>query len=153
MGKVVERVKQLVEPIVEEHGLELYDLEFVKEANNWFLRIFIDSTENEVGLDQCTAISRILSDLLDQEDPIKQGYLLEVSTPGIERVLKKLADFDRFTGSPVYIKTYQPINHEKEFTGILRPREGEEIKLDKKGEVVVIPFSSIAKAHLAGQFG
>lgn len=153
MGKVIDIVNQLVEPFVKTQGLELVDVEYVKEGENWILRVFIERPEGEVDLGDCEKVSKFLSERLDTDDPIKESYILEVSSPGLERPLKKLSDYDRFINEMVTIKTYGPINGEKEFTGILTSRQGEEIKIKKKeGEELIVPFKKIASAHLTVDF-
>ncbi|MFW5972012.1 MAG: ribosome maturation factor RimP [Bacillota bacterium] len=153
MGKITEEVSKIAEPIVENEGLELVDLEYVKEGGNYYLRLFIDD-ENGIGLDECEKISRHMSEELDRLDPIKENYILEVSSPGIERPLKTLKDFDRFEGSFVTIKTYAPIDGEKEFIGDLMIRNDSNIriKIRKDDQVVEIPYSSIAAARLTMDF-
>jgi len=154
MGKTTDRIKKLASPVADSFGLELVDVEFVKEGNNWTLRVFIEDPEGETDLEDCEAVSRKLSDLLDEKDPIEQSYILEVSSPGLERPLKKKADFDRFRDRLVAIKTYAPIKGEKEFKGILLKREGEDIFIKNDQEdVIKIPFDKIASAHLVIDFG
>lgn len=153
MGKTTVKVTDIAQPIVENEGLELVDIEYVKEGDNYFLRVFIDTDEG-VGLEECETVSSLLSEKLDELDPIDDSYILEVSSPGIERPLKKLEDFDRFEGNLARLKTYAPIQGSKEFTGHILKRDDELIKLRLKNndEIIEIPFSSIAAAHLAVDF-
>lgn len=152
MGRVSDRVQQIVRPVLNNQGLELVDVEYVKEGGDWFLRIFIDNENSDVNIGDCENISRIVSDLLDTEDPIAQAYNLEVSTPGIERPLKKLADFKKIQGKLAYIKTYAPINGQKEFAGKITKTEDNNIfiKTDKE-EIIKISYNSIAKANLTNK--
>ncbi|MCK8826269.1 ribosome maturation factor RimP [Natroniella acetigena] len=152
MGKSVERiVMELAEPIVANQGLELVDVEYNKEGPNWILRVFVDNIDG-VSLDDCQQVSQNLSEQLDLEDPIEQSYLLEVSSPGIDRPLKKKQDFERFSGELVEISTYAPINGEKELMGKLLGLEDENVKISLNGKEVSIPFAKIAKTKLAVEF-
>ena len=150
-SKVVNVVEKLIRGPVEEMGLELVDVEFVKEGGHWYLRIFIDK-DGGVGLDDCQAVSDVVNPLLDEKDPIAQSYLLEVSSPGIERPLKKLRDFEQFLGHNINATTFSPINGSKKFTGRLLRASAQEIVLDSKGLEVAIPMSQLASASLAVQF-
>jgi ribosome maturation factor RimP len=115
---IVEVVTDIAQPVVDEAGFELVDVEFVKEGSNWFLRIFIDKPGG-ITIDDCQIVSERLSDKLDKADPIKQSYFLEVSSPGLDRPLKNDRDFERYKGELVELKVYRPINGNKEFEGIL----------------------------------
>lgn len=117
-NKVIDTVSEMVQPILDNLQLELVDIEFVKEGQSWFLRVFIDSDDG-VDIEECAKVSEALSEKLDEADPIKQNYFLEVSSPGAERPLKKEADFMKALGKNVYIKTYEPIEGNKEFEGEL----------------------------------
>lgn len=119
MAKVTDLAAKLALPVVEEAGCELWDVEYVREAGTWFLRIYIDK-EGGVDILDCEAVSRKLSDLLDEADPIEGSYTLEVGSAGAERALKRPADFARFLGSPVLVKLYRAAEGRKEFPGVLR---------------------------------
>ena len=114
-----QKTEQLLTPIVEEYGFELVDVESVKEGSTWYLRSYID-TPGGISIDDCEKVSRRLSDLLDQEDFIEDAYIMEVSSPGLGRPLKKEKDFRRSLGEEVEIRTYRMIDKQKEFTGILK---------------------------------
>ena len=118
MAKVTEIVEQLAKGAVEAAGCELWDVEYVREAGEWYLRLYIDKTGGVDILD-CEAISRVVSDLLDEADPIEGSYTFEVSSAGAERVLKRPGDFERFMGSPVFVKLYKAKEGRKEFSGHL----------------------------------
>ncbi len=152
MSKVKETVEKLALPIVEELGLEIVDIEYVKEGKNWFLRVFIDK-ETGVDIEECGLVSERLSEKLDEVDPIPHNYYLEVSSPGAERPLKKPADFERSIGKNVYIKTYEPINGEKIFEGVLKAFDGVNVTLDvrvkNRTKTVDIPYDKVAQARLA----
>lgn len=118
MKKVTEIVAELARPVVEEHGCTLWDVEYVREAGQWYLRLLIDK-QGGVDILDCEAISRRVSDLLDEADPIEGSYTLEVGSAGAERVLKRPADFQRYLNSSVLVKLYKPVDGRKEFPGTL----------------------------------
>lgn len=118
MAKITETVAELAAPAVERAGCELWDVEYVREAGTWFLRLYIDKPGGVDILD-CETISREVSDLLDQADPIEGSYTFEVSSAGAERALKRPGDFQRFMGSPVTVKLYKARDGRKEFAGTL----------------------------------
>ncbi|RYD06553.1 hypothetical protein N752_02485 [Desulforamulus aquiferis] len=112
----VETIKAAIEPVINELNLELVDVDYVKEGGNWYLRVFIDKLGG-VDLDDCQTASEKVDVVLDELDPISQAYFLEVSSPGIERPLKKPADFERFKGHLINVTTYAPIDGNKSFKG------------------------------------
>lgn len=112
------RIEELIQPTVTEMGYELVDVEFVKEGPNWYLRIFIDK-EGGVTIDDCEAVSKTLEKIFDEKDPIEQAYFLEISSPGIDRPLKKKEDFIKYNGEMVDVKLYKPYECSKEYTGKL----------------------------------
>ncbi|UOE92804.1 ribosome maturation factor RimP [Alkalihalobacillus sp. LMS39] len=155
MSKVTEITKELVIPIVEELQLELVDIEYKKEGKNWFLRVYIDSDDG-VDIEECGKVSERLSEKLDENDPIKDPYFLEVSSPGAERPLKREEDLRKAVGKNVYITTYEQINGEKAFEGTLTSFDGEELQVEVKvktrKKVVTIPYDKMASARLAVVF-
>ncbi len=155
MSKVAETVSQLVTPILTDMGLELVDIEYVKEGKDWFLRVFIDK-ETGIDIEECGLVSERLSEKLDEVDPIVHNYFLEVSSPGAERPLKKDKDFEKAIGKNVFIKTYEPIEGEKQFEGILTHFDGItvtlEIKIKTRKKSVNIPYEKVAQARLAVSF-
>ncbi|KAA9025841.1 ribosome maturation factor RimP [Niallia endozanthoxylica] len=155
MSKVAETVSQLVTPILDDMGLELVDIEYVKEGKDWFLRVFIDK-ETGIDIEECGLVSERLSEKLDEVDPIVHNYFLEVSSPGAERPLKKDKDFEKAIGKNVFIKTYEPIEGEKQFEGILTHFDGItvtlEIKIKTRKKSVNIPYEKVAQARLAVSF-
>ncbi|RST75515.1 ribosome maturation factor RimP [Siminovitchia acidinfaciens] len=155
MSKVTDKVEELAAPILEEMQLELVDIEYVKEGKNWFLRLFIDK-ENGVDIEECGIVSEQLGEKLDELDPIPHNYFLEVSSPGAERPLKKADDIRKAIGKQVNVKTYEPIDGEKEFEGKLTEFNGETLKIDVKiktrTKTFEIPFEKVAKARLAVVF-
>ncbi|MBO5556453.1 MAG: ribosome maturation factor RimP [Oscillospiraceae bacterium] len=118
MSKVTERVFALAKPVVEDEGCSLWDVEYIREAGTWYLRVYIDK-EGGVSIDDCERISRRLDPLLDEEDPIPESYVFEVGSAGAERQLKRPADFEQFMGSEVEVKLYQPVDGRKAFVGTL----------------------------------
>ena len=113
------RTEELLLPIIEEFQFELVDVEYVKEGGNWYLRAYIDK-EGGVTVDDCEVVSRRMSDLLDEQDFIEESYIFEVSSPGLGRPLKNEKDYARSVGKELEIRTYRPINKEKEFYGVLK---------------------------------
>ncbi|AAU23419.1 ribosome maturation factor RimP [Bacillus licheniformis] len=154
-NKVIDTVSEMVQPILDNLQLELVDIEFVKEGQSWFLRVFIDSDDG-VDIEECAKVSEALSEKLDEADPIKQNYFLEVSSPGAERPLKKEADFMKALGKNVYIKTYEPIEGNKEFEGELSAFDGENVEvtvmIKTRRKTINIPYDKVAKARLAVSF-
>jgi len=149
--RVAEIVKNLALPPAEGLGFELVDVEYIKEAGRYYLRIYIDKPGG-ITLDDCQALSEKLEPILDNADPVSGPYILEVSSPGIERPLKKMSDFQRFTGSLVKIKTFSPIDGKKQFTGRLLSTTDEEVSLDLDGQVIAIAIDKISRARLVAQF-
>lgn len=153
MGKIEDKIWQMAEPLVVEHGMELIDVEYVKEGAEWYLRLFLDKdSETGIDLDDCELISRAFSDMLEVEDPITQAYRLEVSSPGIERPLKRTKDFQRFQGEKVQVKTFSEVEGKKQFIGILQETTEETVTLDVDGASIVIPRKQIGKANLVWEF-
>lgn len=149
--KVTEIVEELALPIVEAEGLELVDVEYKKEGSNWFLRVFIDKPEG-VDIDDCGRVSEQLSDKLDEVDPIVDAYFLEVSSPGAERPLKKPTDFERAISKHVYITTYEPIEGQKIFEGVLTAYDGTTLTVQEAKSAKTLPLESVASARLAVVF-
>ena len=118
MSKITDKVTALAKPVVEDEGCTLWDVEYVREAGSWYLRVFIDK-EGGVSIDDCERISRRLDPILDEEDPIPDSYVFEVGSAGAERELKRPSDFEQFMGSSVEVKLYQPVNGSKAFVGTL----------------------------------
>jgi ribosome maturation factor RimP len=154
-SQVIKTTEDLVLPILAEKKLELVDIEYVKEGRNWFLRVFIDK-EGGIDITECGEVSEILSEKLDEVDPIKEPYFLEVSSPGVERPLKTAEDFSKNINQNVFVKLYEPIDGQKEFQGILKDFSNDiasiEYKVKTRVKQVEIPFDKIAKARLAVVF-
>lgn len=149
--KTVEIIEELIAPTVLESGMELVDVEFVKEGGSWYLRIFIDKPGG-IGIEDCGYISHKIDSLLDEKDPIPQSYVLEVSSPGIERPLKKLTDFSRFAGSMAVVTTFAPFDGKKNITGRIAAVRDDNIIIDSEGKELAIPFRQVASARLKAEF-
>lgn len=155
--KIADIVSQILEPYFEEKGYELFNVEFLKEGRDWFLRVYIEKTEGgqyvSVSTDDCETVSRFLSAKLDELDPIEQNYYLEVSSPGMDRPLLTEKDFVRFCGEIVDISLYKGIDGKKAFTGELVGREEAHIIIrDEKGNELKIPEEQVSKTRLAVVF-
>ena len=138
------KVEALVLPIVEANNFELVDVEYVKEAGTWYLRIYIDK-EGGIFINDCELVSRALSEIMDQDDPIEDAYILEVSSPGLGRPIKKDKDFQRNLGDEVEVRTYKAINKQKEFVGLLEAWDKESVTLQmENGELFTLARADIA---------
>lgn len=150
-----ERTEKLLLPVAQKNGVEIYDVEYVKEGADWYLRCFIDK-EGGVSIDHCETVSRELSDLLDAEDFIEDAYILEVSSPGLGRQLKKDKHLEKSLLQEVDVKTYKPIDGCRDFTGILKAFDKDTITLvmsdDKEIEDKVFNRKEIATIKLALDF-
>ena len=147
-----QRTEELIMPIIEQNQFELVDVEYVKEGGTWYLRAYIDKPGG-ITVDDCEVVSRALSDLLDKHDFIEDAYVLEVSSPGLGRPLKKEKDFARSIGEEVDVRTFRAISHQKEFTGILRDYDKEKIVLEMEDqELLEIVRADIALIRLSFDF-
>ena len=146
------RTEELLKPIVESAGVEIYDVEYVKEGSDFYLRCYIDR-DGGVNIQDCETVSRALSDQLDAEDYIEDAYILEVSSPGLGRPLKKEKDYIRSMGKEVEIRTYRAINREKEFYGILSAYDENTVTIKTEdGTEMTFEKSDIALIRLAFDF-
>ena len=159
-AEIIALTKKLLDGFLAENGLELYDIEYVKEGHDWFLRIYIDKvqvdgmdeSERYVGIDDCELVSRFLSEKLDEEDPIEQNYYLEVSSPGLERELKKEEHYRRFTGETVAVSLYTAYEGRKKYEGTLLGLADGVLLLETPEKKVEIPFDRVAKTKLVFVF-
>ncbi|MBS3810247.1 MAG: ribosome maturation factor RimP [Halanaerobiales bacterium] len=155
MSKMINQLKKIIKPIVKLNDLDLVDIEYIKEGQNWILRIFVENEQSELTIDQLSNLSRLISQKLDEVDPIEKKYFLEVSSPGLERPLKKIKDYERFSGESIKISTYRKINGTKVFIGKLVGIDKNQVvtinlkDTDKKME---IDYSDIARANLYEEF-
>lgn len=144
--KIFKKLLDIGNQVADSKGFELVDMEFVKESGNWYLRYYIDKTGG-VTLDDCQLVSMELSKMLDEMDPIPYSYFLEVSSPGVERPLKKDKDFIKYIGSMVEIKTFEKIDGKKNFTGILKNYSNDAVTIED-GKTYSIPKDKILAAKL-----
>ena len=147
-----QKTEEILLPIVEEYGFELVDVEYVKEGSNWYLRAYIDKPGG-IGVNDCEAVSRRLSDILDEKDYIEDSYILEVSSPGLGRPLKKEKDFARSLGEEVEVRTYRAIDRQKEFIGILKDYDKDTVTIEYEDvETMTFDKADIALIRLAFDF-
>ncbi len=147
-----QQTEELILPIVERQGFELVDVEYVKEGGNWYLRAYIDKPGG-ITVDDCELVSRAFSDILDEKDYIEDTYIFEVSSPGLGRPLKKEKDFKRSIGEEVEIRTYRPIERQKEFIGILIEYDKDTVTIEYEDETTqVFNRNDIALIRLALHF-
>ena len=146
-----QKTEALVMPIIEANNFELVDVEYVKEAGNWYLRVYVDK-EGGIAVDDCEVVSRALSDKLDVDDFIEDSYILEVSSPGRGRPLKKEKDFIRSIGKEVDIHLYKSIEKQKEFTGVLKSYSKDDIVLQIEDTDVTFDRTNVALIRLSFDF-
>lgn len=151
MKKITELTAELAAPAIAEQGCTLWDVEYVKEAGTWYLRILLDK-EGGVDILDCEEISRKVSDLLDEADPIEGSYTFEVSSAGADRVLRKPEHFARFQGQEVEVKLYRPRDGRKDFVGALRSWQDGDVTLDVGGEPAIFEKKEIALVRLYPRF-
>ena len=146
------KTETLITPILERMNFELVDVEYVKEGGTFYLRAYIDK-EGGITVNDCEAVAREMNEILDAEDCIADSYVFEVSSPGLGRPLKKDKDFERSIGEEVDIKTFRPINHQKDFTGILKAYDKEKIVIEVENEETMeFSRADIALVRLAFDF-
>ena len=147
-----QKTEEILLPIVEKNGFELVDVEYVKEGGSWYLRAYIDKPGG-INVDDCETVSRELSDILDEKDFIDEAYILEVSSPGLGRPLKKEKDFKRSLGEEVEIRTYRMVDKKKEFTGILKAYDKDTVTIGMEdGSEMIFDKGDIALIRLAFDF-
>ena len=143
MASIEERVENLLEKTINDLGYTLYDVEYAKEAKNYFLRIFIDKADG-IDLNDCEKVNNAITELLDEADYIKDMYFLEVSSPGIERVLRKDKHLKQYIGAEIEVSLFKPINGNKQMQGILESFDSENIALKYNNETIEIPRKGIS---------
>jgi len=148
---VAPRVAELIEPALEDMGFELVDVEFLSRQGRWVLQLFIDK-EGGVTIEDCARVSREFGDLIDSRDIIDHAYVLEVSSPGIDRPLKKIKDFQKAVGSKVKVRTGNPVDGRANFTGYLETMEGDLITMNVEGVRVSFRIGDLEKANLVYEF-
>ena len=143
------KLETMLRPVVEDMGYEIVDVEFVKEGPNWYLRVFVDK-EGGVSIDDCELISKALEKILDENDPIEQAYFLEISSPGIDRPLKRKEDFIKFNGEVIDIKHYKPFEGSKEYTGRLKAYDDDgTVTIETEEKEVSFAKKDVASVRLA----
>lgn len=149
--KITEQVTSFAQPIVEANGCSLWDVEYVREGSERFLRLYIDK-EGGVNINDCEAIARAVDPILDEKDPIPESYHFEVCSAGLERPLKRPGDFEKFMGSPILVKLYRPRNGLKEIPGILRGYEEGKVTVEAGKETITFEKSEVALVRLRVEF-
>ena len=146
------KTTELIQPVVEANGVELFDVDYVKEGSDWYLRVYIDK-EGGITSDDCADVSREMNEILDREDYVEGSYTFEVSSPGLGRPLKKEKDYLRTMGKELEIRTYRAIDREKEFYGILKAYDADTVTIEQEdGKEMVFEKSNIALIRLAFDF-
>ena len=149
--KITEIVAGFARPVVEEKGCTLWDVEYVREGDQRFLRLYLDK-EGGVDINDCETISRAVDPLLDEADPITESYHFEVCSAGLERALKRPSDFERFMGSAITVKLYRPYNGMKEIPAVLRGYEGGRVTVEAGRETITFEKSQVALVRLRVEF-
>lgn len=148
MSKITDTVLALAQPVVEAEGCEIWDVEYAKEAGAWYLRVYIDKAGG-VSIDDCEAVSRALDPVLDEADPIPTSYIFEVSSAGVERELKRPRDFEKFLGSQVEVRHYQPVEGAKAHTGTLRGYADGAVTIEINGAEKTYQKAQVAQVRLS----
>lgn len=148
MNRIAERVRELALPVAAELGLELWDVEYLREAGQWYLRVYIDKLEGYVGIDDCERFSRALDPILDEADPIAESYVFEVSSAGAERELKRPGDFQRFLGALVEVRLYRAKDGQKNYVGTLSAYDGGAVTIDSPAGRRSFGASEVAQVRL-----
>ncbi len=149
--KITDQVWQFAEPLVQANGCSLWDVEYVREGGEWFLRLYIDK-EGGVDIDDCEAVSRAVDPVLDEKDPIPESYRFEVCSAGLERVLKRPSDFGRFLGEAVLVKLYRPKDGCKEFPGTLTDYQDGNVTISMNGKEITFEKAEVALVRLRVEF-
>ena len=149
--KITDQVTEFAKPVVESFGCSLWDVEYVREGSERYLRLYIDK-DGGVDIDDCEKIHRAIDPILDEKDPIPESYHFEVSSAGLERALKRPGDFERFMDSPVLVKLYRPRNGLKEIPGILRGYEDGKVTVEAGKETITFEKSQVALVRLRVEF-
>ena len=149
--KITEQVTQFAQPVVEQFGCSLWDVEYVREGSERYLRLYIDK-DGGVDIEDCEKIHRAVDPILDEKDPIAESYHFEVCSAGIERALKRPSDFARFMDSPILVKLYRPRNGLKEIPGILRGYEEGRVTVEAGKETITFEKSEVALVRLRVEF-
>ena len=149
--KVTEQVAQFAEPVVRAHGCTLWDVEYVREGGEWFLRLYIDK-DGGVDISDCEAVSRTVDPILDEKDPIPDSYNFEVCSAGLERQLKRPSDFEQFMGSAVTVKLLKAVNGAKEYAGTLTGYNDGAVTIEAAGTTYTFQKNEVAQVRLRVEF-
>ena len=149
--KVTEQVAQFAEPVVRAHGCTLWDVEYVREGGEWFLRLYIDK-DGGVDISDCEAVSRAVDPILDEKDPIPDSYNFEVCSAGLERQLKRPSDFEQFMGSAVTVKLFKAVNGAKEYAGTLTGYNDGAVTIEAAGTTYTFQKNEVAQVRLRIEF-
>ena len=149
-GQLLEKVEKLLDPVIKSMELELVDMEYLQDGAYWFLRIYLEKLDGEITLDECAKVSNNISE--DVDKLIEDKFFLEISSPGLERPLKKEKDFIRFTGEKIKVILKHKIDDSRNWTGILEKYENEIIYLNVEEKILEIPFNEIKKANIVFEF-
>lgn len=149
--KITEQVWQFAEPIVQEKGCSLWDVEYVREGGEWFLRLYIDK-DGGVDIADCEAVSRAVDPILDEKDPIPDSYHFEVCSAGLERALKRPSDFEKYMGANVLVKLYRPRDGAKELKGVLTGYADGDVTVEVAGSAVTLEKKEVALVRLYVDF-
>ena len=149
--KITEQVAQFAQPVVEANGCSLWDVEYVREGSERYLRLYIDK-EGGIDITDCEKIHRAMDPILDEKDPIAESYHFEVCSAGLERPLRRASDFEKFMGSPVLVKLYRPRNGLKEIPGILKGYEEGNVTVEAGRETIAFLKSEVALVRLRVEF-
>lgn len=150
-NKTEKEVKELITPIIDEREITLWDIEFKKEGPSYVLRIYLDK-DGGIGINDCEEVSRTLSAVLDEKDPIPQAYMLEVSSAGLDRIIKYDFHFEKCMGKNVDVKLFATLDGVKEFTAKLTGFDGENVTMEKDGSIITLPFNKISSLRLTVEF-
>ena len=152
MSKLTDKIAEIARPVVEEEGCSLWDVEYVREAGTWYLRVFIDR-DGGVSIDDCERVSRRLDPILDEEDPIPDSYVFEVGSAGADRELNRPGDIEQFMGSEVEVKLYRPVDGSKHYTGTLAGYEDGAVSLSTGEKTLRFPKEQVAQVRLYVSIG
>lgn len=150
--KFIDEMIELAMPAIEQNNCELVDAEYKKEGSQMILRFYIELIEGRIGVDECAAVSELISKAIDESEFSQENFILEVSSPGVERVLKKPSDYIRFSGNSVDVALYKPYEGSKKFTAILKNFENDTFTFELNGGEFQLPLSDIAKINLHFDF-
>ncbi len=148
---IAETIEEFLNPMMEEHAFELVEVDFAKEGSNWYLRVYLDK-EGGITIEDCELVSRGLEKIMDEHDPIEQPYILEVSSPGIDRALKTEKDFKKYAGRTVELRLFKPIDSRKEFQGTLVGLIDGAIVITEEGQELTFPKKSVSNCKLSVVF-